>query len=47
MQMKRFRLNRAPVADVQWLRDLLNDLGSPFGTSVYLKEDNSLALQWH
>jgi poly-gamma-glutamate capsule biosynthesis protein CapA/YwtB (metallophosphatase superfamily) len=47
MQMKRFRLNRAPAADAQWLRDQLNDLGSPFGTSVHLKEDNSLALQWH
>ena len=47
MQMQRFRLNRASAADAQWLRDLLNDLGSPFGTSVQLKEDNSLDLQWH
>jgi poly-gamma-glutamate capsule biosynthesis protein CapA/YwtB (metallophosphatase superfamily) len=47
MQMKRFRLNRVSAADAEWLRDLLNDLGSPFGTSVQLQEDNSLALQWH
>jgi len=47
MQMKRFQLNRASAADAQWLRDLLNDLGSPFGTSVQLREDNSLDLQWH
>jgi len=46
MQMNRFRLNRASATDAQWLHDLLNDLGSPFRTSVQLQEDNSLTLQW-
>jgi poly-gamma-glutamate synthesis protein (capsule biosynthesis protein) len=46
LQVRRFRLNRAEAADAQWLRDLLNRLGAPFGTHAQLEGDNSLTLQW-
>jgi poly-gamma-glutamate synthesis protein (capsule biosynthesis protein) len=34
MQVRRFRLNRASAADTQWLYELLNRLGKPFGTQM-------------
>jgi poly-gamma-glutamate synthesis protein (capsule biosynthesis protein) len=46
MQSRRFRLNHAAPADAQWLCDLLNRLGAPFGTHVQLAGDNSLTLRW-
>ncbi|MBI3974081.1 MAG: hypothetical protein HY332_22615 [Chloroflexi bacterium] len=46
MQVRRFRLNRASEADAQWLCDLLNRLGAPFGTHVQVEGDHSLALRW-
>jgi poly-gamma-glutamate synthesis protein (capsule biosynthesis protein) len=46
MQIRRFRLNHASAADAQWFCDLLNDLGTPFGTAVRLQEDKSMALSW-
>jgi poly-gamma-glutamate synthesis protein (capsule biosynthesis protein) len=46
MQARRFRLNRAAAADAEWLRDLLNRLGSPLGTRVQLAGDSSLSLRW-
>jgi poly-gamma-glutamate capsule biosynthesis protein CapA/YwtB (metallophosphatase superfamily) len=46
MQMRRFRLERAPAADAKWLCDLLNKLGAKFNTRVKLQSDNSLALGW-
>jgi hypothetical protein len=47
MQPARFRLQRAAPADVQWLRDLLGRLSTPFGTRVRLEDDHSLTLGWH
>jgi poly-gamma-glutamate capsule biosynthesis protein CapA/YwtB (metallophosphatase superfamily) len=44
MQMRRFRLQRAPASDAKWLCNLLNKLGAPFGTPARLQEDNSLTL---
>jgi poly-gamma-glutamate capsule biosynthesis protein CapA/YwtB (metallophosphatase superfamily) len=41
MQMRRFRLERAPV-DSEWLSNLLNKLG----TAVRLEKDSSLTLEW-
>jgi poly-gamma-glutamate synthesis protein (capsule biosynthesis protein) len=46
MQIRRFRLNRASAEDSQWLCDLLNRLGAPFGTRARLESDHSLTLQW-
>ena len=46
MQIKRFRLQRAPRADAQWLRDTLNREGRRFGTRVDLSEEGHLSLQW-
>ncbi len=45
MQMRRFRLERASVADAKWLCNRLNELGKPFGTELRLQEDNS-SLEW-
>jgi poly-gamma-glutamate capsule biosynthesis protein CapA/YwtB (metallophosphatase superfamily) len=44
MQMRRFRLERAPTADAKWLCNLLNELGERFGTASRLEQDNSLTL---
>lgn len=46
MQMRRFRLEHASAADVEWLCYLLNKLGKQFGTGARLEEDNSLMLEW-
>jgi poly-gamma-glutamate capsule biosynthesis protein CapA/YwtB (metallophosphatase superfamily) len=46
MQVRRFRLNRASAADVQWLYTLLNRLGAPFATPVQRESDHSLTLRW-
>jgi len=42
MQARRFRLNRASAADAEWLCDLLNNLGAPFGTRVQLAGDGMI-----
>src|SRR5438034_10531701 len=41
MQMRRFRLERAPAVDSEWLSNLLNKLG----TAVRLEKDSSLTLE--
>jgi poly-gamma-glutamate capsule biosynthesis protein CapA/YwtB (metallophosphatase superfamily) len=46
MQMRRFRLEHASVTDARQLCDLLDALGTPFGTHARLKEDNSMSLVW-
>jgi poly-gamma-glutamate capsule biosynthesis protein CapA/YwtB (metallophosphatase superfamily) len=46
MHMRRFRLERAPAADAEWLRKLLNNLGAQFSTGARLEKDNSLRLEW-
>jgi poly-gamma-glutamate synthesis protein (capsule biosynthesis protein) len=46
MQVRRFRLNRVSGPDAEWLCDLLNSLGAPFGTEVQLEGDNSMTLRW-
>jgi poly-gamma-glutamate synthesis protein (capsule biosynthesis protein) len=46
MQMRRFRLERAPASDAKWLCNLLNELGGQFGTIARLEEDETLMLQW-
>jgi poly-gamma-glutamate capsule biosynthesis protein CapA/YwtB (metallophosphatase superfamily) len=45
MQVRCFRLNRAGEADAKWLCELLNRLGSPFGTEVQL-DDTRMVLRW-
>ena len=42
MQMRRFRLERAPAADSEWLFNLLNELG----TAVRVEKDSTLTLEW-
>lgn len=46
MRLRRFRLNRASTTDAQWLHNLLNRLGAPFGAQTQLESDYSLTLQW-
>jgi poly-gamma-glutamate capsule biosynthesis protein CapA/YwtB (metallophosphatase superfamily) len=46
MRMRRFRLERASVADAEWLCDLLNALGKPFKTAARLEKHGSLMLEW-
>jgi len=43
---KRFRVNLASEDDAQWLRDMLAREGERMGTTVKLKKDNRLVLQW-
>jgi len=45
-RMKKFRVNRASRADVEWLGQMLNREGKPLGTRVVLKEDAVLDLRW-
>jgi poly-gamma-glutamate synthesis protein (capsule biosynthesis protein) len=46
MKMRRFRLERASIADAEWVCNLLNQLGNRFGTTSRLEEDNALTLAW-
>jgi poly-gamma-glutamate synthesis protein (capsule biosynthesis protein) len=46
VQMRRFRLVRAPAVDTEWLCTLLNRLGTPFRTRVELAEDDRITLKW-
>jgi poly-gamma-glutamate capsule biosynthesis protein CapA/YwtB (metallophosphatase superfamily) len=46
MRMRRFRLERASVADAEWLCDRLNEIGKPFTTGARLEKDSSLTLEW-
>jgi poly-gamma-glutamate synthesis protein (capsule biosynthesis protein) len=45
-QTRRFRVNRASSADVEWLKDLLNREGERFGNRVVRNEDSTLTLTW-
>lgn len=47
MQVRQFRLNRAPAADAQLLASLLNRLGAPFFTRVELADHSAMNLSWH
>jgi poly-gamma-glutamate capsule biosynthesis protein CapA/YwtB (metallophosphatase superfamily) len=46
MKMRRFRLERAAATDAESLSDLLNELGTPFGTRTRLNKDKSIMLEW-
>jgi poly-gamma-glutamate capsule biosynthesis protein CapA/YwtB (metallophosphatase superfamily) len=46
MRMRRFRLERASVADAEWLCDCMNQLGKPFKAEVRLEKDRSLTFHW-
>jgi poly-gamma-glutamate synthesis protein (capsule biosynthesis protein) len=46
MQIRNFRLNRAPEADARWLAAVLTREGRKLGTQVELNEDHELTLQW-
>lgn len=46
IKMRRFRLERDPGADAEWLCNLLNELGAPFGTRARLNKDKSIILEW-
>jgi len=45
-QVRRFRLNRAPSIDSEWVADLLNREGKRFNTRVQRTAENSLMLSW-
>jgi poly-gamma-glutamate synthesis protein (capsule biosynthesis protein) len=45
-QIRRFRVNRASSADVEWLKGLLNREGERFGNRVVRSEDSTLTLTW-
>jgi poly-gamma-glutamate synthesis protein (capsule biosynthesis protein) len=45
-QTRRFRVNRASGADVEWLEDLLNREGEKLGNRVVRNKDNTLTLTW-
>jgi poly-gamma-glutamate synthesis protein (capsule biosynthesis protein) len=44
LQSKRFRLGRVCARDAEWLCNLLNRYGAPFGTQVELKDEDGLFL---
>jgi poly-gamma-glutamate synthesis protein (capsule biosynthesis protein) len=46
MRMRRFRLERASVADAEWLCNRLNEIAKPFKTGATLEKDSSLTLEW-
>lgn len=46
LQIRNMRLNRVSRADAEWLANVLNREGAPFGSGVALGRDNSLALDW-
>ncbi len=46
MRMRQFRLERASVADSEWLCNLQNELGAQFSTGARLEKDNSFTLEW-
>src|SRR5437762_8171841 len=46
MHMRRFKLERAPGTDAEWLCNLLNKLGAQFSTGARLDKDSSLRLEW-
>jgi len=45
-RVRRFRLNRAPSIDSEWVADLLNREGKRFNTRVQRRAENSLVLSW-
>ena len=45
-QTRRFRVNRASSADLEWMKDLLNREGERFGNRVVRNEDDTLTLTW-
>jgi len=46
LRMRRFRLERASPADIDWLRDMFDREGGDFGTSVELTGRGTLSLRW-
>jgi len=46
MRMRRFRLERASVADTEWLCNRLNEIGKAFKTGAKLEKESSLTLEW-
>jgi poly-gamma-glutamate synthesis protein (capsule biosynthesis protein) len=46
MQIRQFRPFRASRPDAQWLRDVLNREGSPWGTCAELTSSGTLTLKW-
>jgi poly-gamma-glutamate synthesis protein (capsule biosynthesis protein) len=46
MQIKHFKANRASLADVRWLREILIREGKKLGTRVEFNHENTLTLKW-
>jgi poly-gamma-glutamate synthesis protein (capsule biosynthesis protein) len=46
LQIQRFRLNRAPAQDANWLCNLLNRVGTSAGTRVQMEDDGRMSLVW-
>ena len=45
-QMRRFRVQHASAEDAQWLAELLEREGRPFGTRARLRDDGRIELAW-
>jgi poly-gamma-glutamate synthesis protein (capsule biosynthesis protein) len=45
MQARKMRLNQAPAADGQWLREVLDRISHGFGSRIDLRPDGILALR--
>lgn len=46
LEIHRFRLRKAGKDDAQWLGEVLNGEGKPFGTGTTLQGSNRLKLEW-
>jgi poly-gamma-glutamate synthesis protein (capsule biosynthesis protein) len=46
MLIRRMRLERPPLDDILWLRNVLNREGGSFGTRAELLDDHALMLRW-
>lgn len=46
MRIRKFQLQRAPLADAQWLANRLDQESDPLGPSISLAQDHTLTLAW-
>ena len=46
LQIRRFRLNRAPAQDSKWLCDLLNRIAASTGSRVRMEDQGRMRLVW-
>jgi len=46
LEIQRFRLRTPALHAIQWLREILNREGKPFGTPAILQGANRLRFEW-